>query len=147
MPEPRWRFAEMPPAAINENPVQGEFFTAASDLPERFVREAIQNSLDAKDETRDGPVRVRFAFSETPLPATAAGRYVEGIRAHLEGVAQIQPGTALGQTRPMDELTAVREALDLLDRDMSSLVVEDFGTTGLTGRVDANEPLEEGNDF
>lgn len=44
---PHWRFAEMTPAQIAENPVQGEFFTSAADMPERLVREAIQNSMDA----------------------------------------------------------------------------------------------------
>ena len=87
MPDPRWRFARMTPAEINQNPVQGEFFTAASDLPERFVREAIQNSLDAKADP-DEPVRVRFAFSEQPLPFAEAERYLDGIHAHLTEAAE-----------------------------------------------------------
>ena len=51
----------MPPSEPNQDPVQGEFFTAASDLPGRFVREATQNSLDARCDGQT--VRVRFAFS------------------------------------------------------------------------------------
>ena len=144
MPNPRWRFARMTPAEINQNPVQGEFFTAASDLPERFVREAIQNSLDAK--ASDAPVRVRFAFSERPLPAAEARRYLDGIHDHLDA-AQVQPMGASDQQVPIDEWAAVRRARDLLGSDMPYLVVEDFGTTGLAGDIEANAALEEGNDF
>ena len=42
-----WRFARMSPSQVNQDPVQGEFFTAAADLPDRLVRESIQNSLGA----------------------------------------------------------------------------------------------------
>ena len=144
MSNPRWRFARMTPAEINQNPVQGEFFTAASDLPERFVREAIQNSLDAK--AGDAPVRVRFAFSEQPLPAAEAARYLDGIHDHLDA-AQVQPGGSSGQPDPTDEQAAVRRARELLGSAMPYLVVEDFGTTGLAGDIEANAALEEGNDF
>ena len=145
MPNPHWRFARMAPAEINQNPVQGEFFTAASDLPERFVREAIQNSLDAK--AGDAPVRVRFAFSAAPLPATDARRYLEGIDAHLGATVERPDAVVEGRMIGMDELAAARNARALLNGDMHYLAVEDFGTTGLTGGIRANEALEEGNDF
>ena len=145
MPNPHWRFARMAPAEINQNPVQGEFFTAASDLPERFVREAIQNSLDAK--AGDAPVRVRFAFSAAPLPAAEARRYLEGIDQHLGATVERPDAVAEGRMIGMDELAAARNARALLNGDMHYLAVEDFGTTGLTGGIRANEALEEGNDF
>ena len=145
MPNPHWRFARMAPAEINQNPVQGEFFTAASDLPERFVREAIQNSLDAKAGT--APVRVRFAFSDAPLPATDARRYLEGIDEHLGATVERPDAVVEGRMIGMDELAAARNARALLNGDMHYLAVEDFGTTGLTGGIHANEALEEGNDF
>ena len=146
MHEPHWRFARMTPAEINQNPVQGEFFTAASDLPERFVREAIQNSLDAK-AAPDEPVRVRFAFSETPLPFAEAERYLDGIERHLTGAAEVPNAVADDQPMAMDEWAAARDARELLGGDMPYLAVEDFGTTGLTGDIEANAALEEGNDF
>ena len=145
MPNPRWRFARMAPAEINQNPVQGEFFTAASDLPERFVREAIQNSLDAK--SGDAPVRVRFAFSEHPLPAAAARHYLEGIDQHLDATVEMPDAVAEGRPIAMDELAAARNARELLNGDMHYLAVEDFGTTGLTGSIVANSEWEEGNHF
>ena len=61
--QPRWRFARMTRAEINQDPVQGEFFSREADLPGRLVREAVQNSLDARREPGQ-PVRVRFVFSE-----------------------------------------------------------------------------------
>ena len=145
MPNPHWRFARMAPAEIRQNPVQGEFFTAASDLPERFVREAIQNSLDAKAGT--APVRVRFAFSDLPLPAAKAARYLDGIRPHLEAAAEGPDAVTDGQAVTMDERAAAHEARDLLKGDMHYLAVEDFGTTGLTGSIGAYSTREEGNDF
>ena len=145
MPNPHWRFARMAPAEINQNPVQGEFFTAASDLPERFVREAIQNSLDAK--SGDAPVRVRFAFSEHPLPAADARHYLEGIDQHLDATVEMPDAVAEGRPIAMDELAAGRNARELLNGDMHYLAVEDFGTTGLTGDIVANSEWEEGNHF
>jgi len=87
---PSWRFARMAPSQINQDPVQGEFFTAAADLPDRLVREAVQNSLDAR--WRGETVRVRFAFSDPdePLPRSRAARYLRGLKPHLEAVAGAQ---------------------------------------------------------
>lgn len=147
MPDPRWRFARMPPAAINENPVQGEFFTAASDLPERFVREAIQNSLDARPDNTSDPVRVRFAFSQQPLPLAEAGRYLDGIEPHLTATTEAPDNAVADQPLAMDEWVAARDARELLGSDMPYLAVEDFGTTGLAGDIRANSALEKGNHF
>ena len=43
---PYWRFARMSPSQVNQDPTQGEFFTAAADLPDRLVRETILYRLD-----------------------------------------------------------------------------------------------------
>ena len=82
--QPRWRFRRMMPSEINQDPVQGEFFTAASDLSERVVRESLQNSLDAR--LGDEPVRVRFTFSgeSGALPADVAARYVHELAPHIQ---------------------------------------------------------------
>ena len=88
----RWRFARMSPSQVNQDPVQGEFFTAAADLPDRLVRESIQNSLDARrgNET----VRVRFAFSgeQHALPVQAARRWLAGLEPHLRALANLHSG-------------------------------------------------------
>ena len=56
-PFPAWHFREMDRGEINVDPVHDEFFKA-QDLADALVREAIQNSLDA----RRGHSRVRLRF-------------------------------------------------------------------------------------
>ena len=129
----------MSPSQVNQDPVQGEFFTAAADLPDRLVRETIQNSLDAR---RPGEtVKVRFAFSgaERALPVEKARPYLFGLRSHIQAVADGPADSA--------EAAAMRIALECLDRPMTYLTVGDSGTTGLLGDVEANTELEAGNDF
>lgn len=128
----------MSPSEINENPVQGEFFSA--NLPKRFVRESIQNSLDAR--AGSPPVRVRFAISGTDgsLAPTRAARYLIGLRPHFGAVVD-----AAGA--PRKSKRELEDRKSLFDCPMPFLVVEDFGTTGLRGDVRANEPQAKGNDF
>jgi len=144
---PHWRFAEMTPAQIAENPVQGEFFTSAADMPDRLVREAIQNSMDAAldDET----VRVRFAFSgqQHAIPSDRARSYIDGLERHLDAVllADARQPASRGEVR--EETRAVYRAARLVDQPLEWLVVEDFGTRGLTGDINANGANEPGNNF
>ena len=147
---PQWRFRKMVPAEINQDPVQGEFFTSTSDLAERLVRESIQNSVDAA--LGDGPVRVRFAFSGDgdALPADRAARYLDGLEPHLEAVALLDAD----DTQPTEvghegEEDAAYGAYDLIDNEipMTFLVVEDLGTKGLTGNVMSNHEFEQDNRF
>ncbi len=147
---PKWRFARMTPAEMNQNPIQGEFFTAASDLPERLVREAIQNSLDARLPDPSAPVRVRFAFSgdQLALPPVASKHYLTGLKPHLETVALESLDEASAPASLADaEPDAVLEAHELLDKPMSYLAVEDFATFGLRGDLHANSAYEAGNHF
>lgn len=135
---PRWRFRVMSPSEINENPVQGEFFSP--NLPKRFVREVVQNSLDAR--AGEAPVRVRFVISgaDRALPPQRAASYLNGLRPHYHAVVDAERGAGNNKSA-----LAGRKAL--FDAQMPFLVVEDFGTTGLRGDVRTNEPQAEGNDF
>ena len=128
----------MSPSEINENPVQGEFFS--SDLPKRFVRESIQNSLDAR--AGEAPVRVRFAISgaEGALAPERAARYLAGLRPHIHAVVDAETGSGGNQ----GELAGRKR---LFDAPMPFLVVEDFGTRGLRGDVRENGPQAKDNDF
>ena len=139
-PGPQWRFGQMTPSQMNENPVQGEFFTSAtSSLAERLVREAVQNSLDARDG--DAPVRVRFAFGGDgdALRSDAARRYLVGLREHIEAVARADAAPAAEPAAALSvaEESAIYDARNTLDQPMTWLAVEDFGTTGLQGSVNA----------
>jgi hypothetical protein len=96
-------------AEMNQDPVQGEFFTPEG-LADSLVREIVQNSLDAS--CGRSAVKIRFAFSNKPLAASDAKRYLAGLEAHL--------AAATGQT-------------SVLDEPMRHIVIEDFGTRGLRG--------------
>ena len=148
MANPRWRFARMTPAQIHQDPVQGEFFSREADLPGRLVREAIQNSLDAR--RGDDPVRVRFVFSgeRNALPPHRAARYLDGLEEHVAAVVDAG-GMSTGASDDDDEHEerAAYDALACFDKPMDYLVVEDFGTTGLSGDITANTEREPGNDF
>lgn len=145
---PRWRFARMTPAEINQDPVQGEFFSREADLPGRLVREAIQNSLDAK--LRGQTVRVRFVFSgnRDALPRDQAAHYLRGLKEHIQAVVNAG-GMAASTSGAEDdeEESAAYDALSCFKEPMTYLVVEDFGTRGLSGSIDANSEREQGNDF
>ena len=144
MTHPRWRFARMTPAEINQDPVQGEFFSREADLPGRLVRESIQNSLDARRDEQK--VRVRFVFSgerHALLPDRAA-RYLRGLKKHVKAV--VEAGGMLPSVED-DEQSAAHDALACFKEPMTYLVIEDFGTKGLTGDIDANSEREQGNDF
>lgn len=146
---PHWRFRKMMPAEINQDPVQGEFFTSTSDLAERLVRESIQNSLDAA--RGDGPVLVRFAFGgkDEALPFDQAERYLDGLGPHLEAVALSDVDRPPTDTGNEDEDAAAYSAFDLIDKQvpLSYLVVEDLGTKGLTGDIQRNSEFEKDNRF
>ena len=148
MANPRWRFARMTPAEINQDPVQGEFFSREADLPGRLVREAIQNSLDAR--RGDDPVRVRFVFSgkRNALPVARARPYLDGLRRHVAAVVEAG-GMAAGASDGDDEEEerTATNALACFDKPMDYLVVEDFGTRGLAGDIEAISEREEGNHF
>ncbi len=147
MTAPYWRFGKMSQSVPNEDPVQGEFFTSATDLPERFVRETIQNSLDAATDLTRKPVHIRFAFNrgDKELPPEKAKPYLRNLKTHLDASFEaLDFGTSESEEA---EHEALEKAAKLLSGQMSSLVVEDFATTGLTGSIYKNSPLEKNNNF
>jgi len=114
-----WHFREMFPGEMNEDPVQGEFFTQ-QDLADRLVRETLQNSLD-ESSGPDTPVRVRFAFRglDEALSHESAAKYLAGLSVHL------------------DSTEGVPESVKAIVRDVATpmpcFIIEDFGTKGLVG--------------
>lgn len=116
-----WHFKELRPGDKDRQPTQGEFFAtdAISSVAEALVRESVQNSLDAGRESSGQPVRVRFylATGEHALPAAKARKYFQDGWKHF---------TAEGNG--LDDVPETGAACPFL-------VVEDFETTGLTGKV------------
>ena len=138
MPTPTWYFREMADDEITLEAIQSEFFNQ-SDLAERLVREALQNSLDARDGQQT--VHVRFAFSghRHALSVDDAQRYLRDLHPHLHCLdpVNVDDGAVQGTYVP----SAVAE------QPMQFLTIEDSGTTGLVGDTDGNPGDVEGNNF
>jgi hypothetical protein len=114
---PDWRFRRMQPGEMNIDPIEAEFFSteALGSLADALVREAIQNSLDARAPGEQARVRVGFPPPAAALEGARRDRYLAGLWPHLvadrSGLAELPaPGAPLG-----------------------FVVVEDFGTRGLQG--------------
>src|SRR5262249_60127015 len=92
MNEPLWEFEKANPRSVRRDPFEAEFFTGEEETEEVFgrtdslVREAIQNSLDARVDDR--PAEVRFALSqpETALPTTRLDPYLRGLTRHMHSL-------------------------------------------------------------
>lgn len=110
---PEWIFETLPPALVEHGLTQRDQFNNDEvTLAQALVREVIQNSTDAS--TGAAPVKVRFALRELDPAATAAMReFLTGLRPHLEACGV--------------DSAPIRQ-----DRERV-LVIEDFGTKGLTG--------------
>lgn len=111
-----WQFNKVNPRFKNREATQGEFFSNDTEL-RGFVREAIQNSLDARRPRVKGPVRVRIFVSgeEAALEDSETERYFGSGWDHFQA-----------------EGSGLRNAPDRSER-CRFIVYEDSGTTGLTG--------------
>lgn len=97
---------------------QDQFNNDEVALAEAIVRETVQNSTDAQ-AAGSSTVRVRFAISAINGSGRASfDEIVNGLSPHLRACGM----PVLGATEPL-----------------KTLVVEDFGTTGLTGSVDIKD--------
>ncbi len=124
-----WHFRVMDRGEMNQDPVQDDYFnTAALDsYSDALVREAIQNSLDAKANGSDGPVRVRITFpDDSDLPrAKDAAPYLDSLRRHIQA-------------------TDIIAEIPNINGKVPFLLFEDFGTRGLVGDPEAYLDPEEG---
>jgi len=115
----QWHFGTKRPSDKTRDPVVGEFFSqdAIKDAGQALVREAIQNSLDAR-APENALVRVRVVLSgaEHAVAPEAAARWFDTAWRHY-----LASGNGLRR--------------DVLSRlaPCRFLVFEDFGTTGLIG--------------
>jgi len=116
-----WKFVKKYKNQKSREAMQGEFFANSSidDETHALVREAIQNSLDAKVKDNEGPVRVRFGVScDGCLAAETMSKYISD-----EAWKHFHASNN-GLTQPPGK-----------EDECPYLVYEDFGTTGLTGNV------------
>ena len=114
---------------INVDPIEGEFFTtdALDSHAAGLVREAIQNSLDARIPGQKVRVRFRYSGPKLALGQEERKTFLEGLWPHLES-----PHCGLLNLPGKKE-------------DMDFLLIEDDGTRGLRGDpaqvVIRNSPL------
>ena len=113
-----WFFRKKTAGEKIRNPIQGEFFAtdAITGPCQALVRESVQNSLDAREKAGT-PVRVEF----TLMAGTAAAK-PERVEAFFRGIWPHYAAVGNG----------LRDAPASED-SCCFLVVEDFGTRGLTG--------------
>ena len=131
-----WQFRRMHAGEMNIDPIEAEFFSteALSSLTDALVREAIQNSLDARQQDSVARVRMTFPRPDQMLRGERRDCYVKALWPHL-----LADRSGLAQTPSPDE-------------PLSFLVFEDFGTRGLQGDPSQSEDEEIGsssmrNDF
>lgn len=120
-----WDFETLGGSDLEQRPHRQEFFRD-NPRPEAFVRELFQNSLDAKADDSE-KVRVRIAFDEVPLNDIEA--FFEGLEPHLEAW-DVKPNEWKQESNP----------------SIPVLVIEDFGTVGLTGPVTRDPSSTHEND-
>lgn len=119
-----WVFNTRHDFGVETDPTQGEFFVNNEiDRSSALVRETIQNSLDAR-RAPASPVEVRFSFHEGALflGHTLLRDYLGDLVPHLRACG-----------------------LDLDDIDLHEprfLLVEDFGTHGLRGDSQTQDPTD-----
>ena len=105
--------------------MQGEFFTE-SDIVDRLVRETLQNSLDV--QSGEEPVNIRFAIHSAgqDFSKDRWDFYFGGILPHLR---------------------AAGRDFDPSGQELVYMVIEDFGTTGLTGDPEQTTDDDQDNNF
>lgn len=123
---PFWQFRQMHPGELNIDPIEAEFFSteALGSLTDALVREAIQNSLDARCEGEKLRIRILFPTS-TALPAVDKKSY------YLSGLMEHFGTSGSGLTQPPPE-----------SEPLEFMVIEDFGTRGLQGDPNQSEDQE-----
>lgn len=116
-----WKFVKKYKNQKSREAMQGEFFANSSidDETHALVREAIQNSLDARVKDNSGPVHVRFGVScNGALSKETMSKYISEVAwKHFHA-----------KNNGLTDAPSVNDKCHYL-------VYEDFGTTGLTGDV------------
>ncbi len=114
-----WHFSKVNPRFKNREATQGEFFASDTEL-RAFIREAVQNSLDARRSDHQGPISIRIFLSgdKFALTPSQAKQWFRGGWDHFRS--------------PQSGLREVPVA----DEPCRFIAFEDSGTTGLTGDTD-----------
>lgn len=119
-----WFFKELVPGIVRRTSHEEEFFIATTKV-DAMVREAVQNSIDAKRDVAE-TVLVRFHLG---IAESGVGDLVSsGLIEHLNA-------------------TGIGEGIDFRRSSIPFLAIEDFNTTGLTGEIDPISRSAQNGDF
>jgi hypothetical protein len=126
----------MQPGEMNIDPIEAEFFSteALGSLADALIREAIQNSLDARRPRTEAKIRIAFPTAEQMLTGGRKLRYLAGLWPHVSA-----------NRSGLERLPSPEAPLDYV-------LIEDYGTRGLQGNPaqSEDEALDSGsarNDF
>ncbi len=117
-----WKFKELGPGDVRRTPHEFEFFRRMKNITEAFVREVIQNSLDAKLPSSQEVVII-FTFGE--------------IEREIEKYLDRDFKSRLQISKTIEE--------EFNWNNGRFLVVEDFGTSGLDGSLTVPQEGEKSN--
>jgi hypothetical protein len=119
---PRWIFPEVKDGDIEQAPREFDFFRnetlGGAGVTDVFVREFVQNALDAKRSDED---KVRISFQLAKIPKTLISDYLDPVVNHYDACEDLPPH---------------RYDVPMGDGSIRVLIAEDFGTTGLNGSTD-----------
>jgi hypothetical protein len=111
-----WDLNKLPPGITGNTNERTSFF---EDIDQKhvtsFVREFIQNLMDAKSDTCKGPVKVEFTVKEDGYDPIYLQKILKELKPYLKEDGVIQKNT-----------------------NKTILIAEEYGTTGLTGDLNAD---------
>ena len=127
-----WSFRPTDKQEQNQGSKLDEFFNS-QDITTSLVRESLQNSLDAKLSTSN-LIRVKFSIQNTPKNV---------IKKYCKTYDTDEDGIDLSQHLASEDLGKYK--LNINEEKTRCLLVEDYGTCGLTGIVDKSDAWAQSN--
>ena len=129
---PSWHFREMSKKEMNVDPTEEAFFTTEtlSEAAASLARECYQNTMDAVKEGQTARIRIFFSGEENSLASEIGKKYLGELPSHIEA-------------NDLPEIPS-------FDNKIKFIVIEDFGTNGLRGKIEQTDDEDDGeykNDF
>jgi hypothetical protein len=132
-----WKHTELKASDPGNGDAVAQLFDGRKQMrTEIFVREDLQNRVDARRDDFEGPVRVTIAFKT--LPSKLIRKYfpIEFQEFYLRSETQ--------SLKPEDKDRRTEEINNLfLSDEFPVLVIEDFYTTGLNGPINSLMPVKD----
>lgn len=132
-----WRQSELGPADLGAGDAAAQLFEGRRQMRlEIFVREDLQNRVDARREGYDGPVQVRIRFQS--LPSALIAKYFP---------KDFQSWFIRTETQDLNSEESERRQAEIKDlfsaQEFPVLIIEDFHSTGLNGPINSYIPVKD----